>query len=305
MRALLGILLVVIVACDSKATATDKAGGARAEQKSKEYESCGASMHCLDELRCFDGMCRRSARSTVGDYQAALGARLRTNGDFEAAIAAYAAALGHYDAEKLPLPPDVDCAYGATLIAGRAKKENAELGARVLHRCILAVPVGSSMRDQALAELALLADSGLDPLLLAASKTGDLYLTKGAARPASDKVSVAITANPPTTSKSWPLVVEKLSGPEGKPGLVACWEAYSAGAKKDTLVVNIGMKAAYVQGEYEDDPSYFASKLDPAAPGLAGPEAAADACVRKVIEPLVKAVKVSDAYSTKATITIK
>ena len=53
MRALLGILLIVIVACDSKATATDKAGGARAEQKSKEYESCGASMQCLDELRCF------------------------------------------------------------------------------------------------------------------------------------------------------------------------------------------------------------------------------------------------------------
>ena len=33
-----------------------------------------------------------------------------------------------------PLPPDVDCEYGTTLAAARAKKEQAELAARVLHR---------------------------------------------------------------------------------------------------------------------------------------------------------------------------
>lgn len=303
MRALLGIWLVVCVACDSRATATDPAGGARAEQKSKEYETCGASLHCLDVLRCVDHMCRRTNRSTVGDYQAALGAALRTRGDLEPAIAAYATALGQYESAKLPVPPDIDCAYGATLAAGKAKKENAELGARVLHRCLLAVPMGGAMRDQALAQLATLADSGLDPFLLAADKPGDLYLTKGAARPASDKLTVTVTANPAATGKSFPMVVDKITS-DGKSGLVACWEAYNAATKKDALAVTIGMKAAYVQGEYEDDPSYFATKLDPPA-GLAGADADADACARRVIEPLVKAVKISDGYNTKATITIK
>ena len=60
----------------------------------------------------------------------------------EAAIDSYNRALGHYDSEKIGLPPDVDCAYGAALAAGKQKKEHAELAARVLHRCILAVPVG-------------------------------------------------------------------------------------------------------------------------------------------------------------------
>ncbi len=307
MRALLGFVVAVSLAgaggCDSRATASDPQGGARADQKSKEYESCSASMNCLDDLRCFDQVCRRTARSTLGDYQAAVGAAARLRGDLEAAIAAYAQALGHYDADKLPLPPDVDCAYGATLAAARAKKDHAELGARVLHRCMLAVPVGSALRDQALAQLATLADSGLDPLLLAANKTGDLYLTKGAAQPASDKVNVSITA-PPTTSKSFPLVVERLTAADVKPGFVACWDAYVAATKKDTVVVTLGVKAAFVNGEYEDDPSYWVTKLEPPAT-LAGPEAAADACVRKVVEPLLKGLKVSDAFNTKATITIK
>src|ERR1044071_420175 len=157
MRGLL--VLCLVTACDSHATASDpQSGGGRAEQKGREYESCSATLHCQDELRCFDGMCRRAKRSNVGDYYAALGALQRTRGDMEAAIASYAQALAHYDADKAAgnLPPDVDCAYGATLAAARAKKEHAELAARVLHRCILSVPVGSALRDGALANLALL-----------------------------------------------------------------------------------------------------------------------------------------------------
>jgi len=306
MRALLlAIVVAALGACDSRATATDPQGGARAEQKSKEYESCGASMQCLDDLRCFDQVCRRTARSTLGDYQAAAGAAARGRGDLEAAIAAYAQALGHYDADKLPLPPDIDCAYGATLAQARAKKDHAELGARVLHRCLLAVPVGSSLRDKALAQLATLADSGLDPLLLAANKTGDLYLTKAAAPPASDKVTVAVTSTPATSSKSFALVVDKITAADVKPGFVACWEASTAATKKDVVVVTLGIKASYVSGEYEDDPSYFVTKLEAPTPGLAGPEAEAEACVRRIIEPLLKTVRPTDAFNTKATITIR
>ncbi|MBC7974680.1 MAG: hypothetical protein H7138_06805, partial [Myxococcales bacterium] len=80
--------------CDSRATVS-------VEAKALEYESCSTSAQCADELRCFDQTCRRTARSTVGDYYAAAGARTRGQGDLEAAIAAYAQALAHYDAEKL------------------------------------------------------------------------------------------------------------------------------------------------------------------------------------------------------------
>src|SRR6478672_13522365 len=84
----------LVVGCDAKATASDPQSGAvRIEQKSREYESCGASMQCQDELRCFEQTCRRVGRSTVGDYFAAYGAAARSRGDHDAAIAAYASAI--------------------------------------------------------------------------------------------------------------------------------------------------------------------------------------------------------------------
>ncbi|HEX4416879.1 MAG TPA: hypothetical protein VH165_03225 [Kofleriaceae bacterium] len=291
--------------CDSRATASDP-GGSRAEQKSHEFESCAASMQCQDELRCFDHTCRRVARSTVGDYYAAAGALARGKGDLEGAIADYAQALGHYDAEKVALPPDVDCAYGAALAAAKASKEHAELGARVLHRCVLAVPVGSRLRDQALAELAALADAGLDPVLLGSNKVADLYLTKAPARPSTDKLTVTVTPSPPPTAKTYTLIPDKLGEAELHAGLVACWTAYSDAAKKDTMTVTIGVKSAYIQSEYEDEPGVFSVKLEPPAGLAAGsPEAAADTCVRQIVEPAIKGLKISDAFATKLAITVK
>ena len=73
-------VVAAFAGCDSRAKASDPQGG-RAESKSKEYESCGASMHCQDDLRCFDNVCRRTARSAVGDYFAALGTQLRAKGE--------------------------------------------------------------------------------------------------------------------------------------------------------------------------------------------------------------------------------
>jgi hypothetical protein len=304
MRALF-VVALALIGCDSRATASDPSAG-RAEQKSREYETCSASLQCQDELRCFDHACRRVARSTVGDYYAAAGALARGKGDLEAAIAAYAQALGHYDAEKLALPPDVDCAYGATLAAAKAKKDHAELGARVLHRCVLAVPVGSRLREQALAELAALADAGLDPVLLGANKVADLYLTKAAARPAVDKLTVTVAPSPAPAAKSYALIPDKINEAELHAGLVACWDAYNTATKKDALTVAIGLKASYLASEYEDEPGTFTVKLDPAA-GLApgSPEAAADGCVRQIVEPAIKGLKITDAFVTRLAITIK
>ncbi|HEX2689860.1 MAG TPA: hypothetical protein VHN14_24745 [Kofleriaceae bacterium] len=310
MRVLLAVALVAFfavgaVGCDSRATASDPAAG-RVEPKSREYESCSASVECQDGLRCFDHTCRRVARSVLGDYYAAAGMLARGKGDLEAAVTDYAEALVHYDAEKIAVPPDIDCAYGTTLAIAKAKKEYAERGARVLHRCVLAVPVGSRLRDQALTDLATLADAGLDPVLLGANKLADLYLTKGPARPATDKLVVTVTPNPMPAGKSYSLIPDKINEPDLHTALVACWEAFTSASKKDALAVTIGLKASYLASEYEDEAGTYSVKLEPPIALPAGsPEATADACVRQVLEPAIKGLKITDAFTTKLSLTIK
>ncbi|CAN5904103.1 hypothetical protein BH11MYX3_BH11MYX3_19700 [soil metagenome] len=292
-----------ITACDSKATASDPQSAAvRPEQKSKEYESCGASMHCADELRCFEYTCRRTARSTVVHYFAALGAQAKARGEAEAAIAAYTSALGHYDSEKVPLPPDIDCAYGAALAAARSNKDHAELGARVLHRCLLAVPSGSALREKALVALATLAEVGLDPLLLGGAKTADLYLTKGPATPATDKLAVTVTAVP-QPARSFAAITEALSAQ--KLALVGCWEAYNSASKKDAMAVTIGVKSGYIASEYDDETGSWALKVEPPTAIAGTPEQAADACVRQILEPALKGAKLAEGFNSKITVTVK
>lgn len=304
MRVAFVAVICLIAGCDSRATASESTS--RGEQRSKEFETCSASAQCVDELRCFDHTCRRTARSTVGDYFAALGQVARGKGELEASIADYAQAVSRYDLDKVALPPDVDCAYGAALVAGKAKKDHAELAARVLHRCVLAVPVGSPLRTQALVDLAGLADAGLDPALLGGNKTADLYLTRAPSRPSADKLTIAVAPNPPPPAKTATALTEKLSDPDIHTGLAACWTAYNAASQKEALTATIGVKATYIASDYEDEPGSFAVKLEPPAGLAAGsPEAAADACVRQLVEPAVKAVKITEAFSTKLAITIK
>ncbi|HWO23379.1 MAG TPA: hypothetical protein VNO30_31780 [Kofleriaceae bacterium] len=295
--------------CDSKATASDPAAAnaPKPEEKSREYESCGATANCAENLRCFDQVCRRMARSAVGDYHAAVGAMLRAKGEHEGAVAAFAQALGQYQAEKLEVPPDVDCAYGATLAAGRAKRENAELGARVLHRCVLGVPAASSLRTEAMTSLALLGEAGLDPLMLGGGKLADTYLTKAPQKPSSDKVTVSASANPATGSKTYAALSEKLLDASLKGNFVACWEAYNGATKKDTLAVTLPIKVGFVKSEYEDEEDAggrWFTKIGPAT-GLSGAEAAADTCVRGIVEPAMKGIKLLDGFDTKVTITIR
>jgi hypothetical protein len=296
-------LLGSLAGCDSKAKASDP--GPRAETKSKEYESCGATMHCQDDTRCFEHTCRRTTRSAVGDYFAALGAQQRTNGEVEAAIVSYTNALGHYASEKIALPPDVDCAYGAALAAGKGNKEHAELGARVLHRCMLAVPVGSALRDRALAALATLDGAGLDPLKIGLTGPADVYLTRAPQAPATDKLTVDVKANPAVTGKTYSLIPDKLAEPDMKSALVACWQGYNAATHKDVVTSAIGMKVSYTPSEYEDEAGAFSIKIDPPVTLPPGPEQTADQCVRAVVEPALKDLKIRDAFTTKLTVTIK
>lgn len=251
-------------------------------------------MHCQDELRCFEHSCRRVARSAVGDYNAALGASLEKKGDLEGAVAAYSAALVRYDADKLAVPPDLDCAYGAALAAAKANPKHAELAAKVLHRCILAVPAGA-FRFAALDQLVTLGDSGLDPQLLGGSKLADTYLTKGPVRPATDTLSVTVTAVPPPAGKNWPKVPEKLTG-DLKPALIACWEKN----KKDELTVSIALKVGFASSsDYEDEGGWF-TKIEPNPAAGEG-----EACVRAAVEPAIKGLSLREAINSKVTITIK
>jgi hypothetical protein len=301
---LVAAMMSLLVGCDSRAKASDPA---RPEQKSKEYETCGATLHCDGDNRCFDHACRRTARSNVGDYYAALGAAMRGRGELEGAIDSYNRALGHYDSEKIALPPDVDCAYGAALAAGKQNKNHAELGARVLHRCILAVPSGSSLRDRALADLATLNDVGLDPLALGRTALADVYLTRAPSGPSTDKLVVGVTAIPAPTGKTYQGIPDLIGGPDMKSALISCWSAYNGASHKDAMTVTMTIKSAYIPSEYEDESGVYTMKIEPAtgvAPG--SPEAAADQCVHAVLDPAIKDLKtIRDAFTTKLTIAVK
>jgi hypothetical protein len=304
MKAALALLLLA-VGCDAKATASDPGGSARPESKSKEYESCGTSAHCADELRCFDNVCVKTQRSAVGDYYAAVGRGAMAKGDNDAAAAAYKQAEDSYENDKVNLPASIDCEYGAALAAGRSNKETAELGARVLHRCVLAVPAASSLHHKAMASLALLGEVGLDPALIAQPQLANQYLTKTPKGPSADKVVASVTATP-APAKSMALFEGVVADPATKSALAACWDGYHKAAKKDAMSVTVGVKSAFYQNPDYDDEGKFIVKVDPAAGLAAGsPEAAADACVRAVMEPAIKGLKIAENFATKLTISVK
>ncbi len=303
MRVLLAVLLFA-VGCDTKAAPSEPArAAARPEQASREHETCGATLHCADGLRCVDHTCRRTARSVVGDYHAAVGAAAHARGDHAAATAAYAAAVTQYESEKVEIPTDLDCAHGAALAAGKSNKENAEQAARVLHRCLLASPAGSSLRTAALGALATLADAGLDPAQLAGTKPADVYLTKAAAKPSADKlaVEVQLVPMPPKTGAT---IVAKLGDDAVKAQLVDCWKQHSQATGQSQLVGSTVAASVYVPAEYEDEPGRHAWKTVaielPDAPQMIGPR-----CVAKVADAALKTVKPLETMSSKVTIVIK
>ncbi|CAN5225695.1 hypothetical protein BH11MYX1_BH11MYX1_07000 [soil metagenome] len=176
----------------------------------------------------------------------------------------------------------------------------------MLHRCLLAVPVGSGLRDRALADLAGLNDAGLDPLTLGRVALADVYLTRTPSTPSSDKLKVTVTASPPVTGKSDQVIPNRLDEPDTRGALVACWQAYNAAAHKDAVNVVIGVTVTYRASEYEDEAGTYTTKIDPPFALPPGPEASADACVRAVVEPAIKDLKtLRDAFTSKLTVTIK
>jgi hypothetical protein len=295
--------LALLAACDARATTA--AAPARADLKSREHESCAATIDCQDGLRCFERACRRTNRSTLGDFHAALAAQQHRAGQHDAAYATYAEAVSRYGSENLEVPAEIECAYGRALLAGKSNPERAELAARKAHRCYWTSPAGGPLRAEALAVFAGLYDAGLDPAHVASEKAADKFLTRAAAAPDTARLAVGVVADPTPTGKSWPAVSARLSGADLKGPLVACWEKYYAAAHKPALAVSFGLKSRFVENpDYEDEGRWTVS-LEPAQ-ALGGPEAAADACVRAVVEPVMKKAEgVRDSFQTRVTLTIQ
>ena len=289
--ALAAVLFVAGAAgCDSHATESNAKGGAlHIEDRSHEYESCSSSAQCQDGDRCFDLQCRRTARSLLGDYYAIRGADAAAHGDIETAIASYATSLKQYESDKIELPPDIDCGYGATLAVGKANHERAELAARVLHRCVLATPVGSQLHTDALVDASSLEDVGFDPALLLKQTPADLYLIK---KPtvAPHEQALKVVANPTPTAKSFAVVLATLDDPDLHKSLLACWTASA------TAVVTLGVTAKYQDTGYDDEPGRYVVSLDAPAAG-ASP---VDGCVRAALLPVFKKLDgVKDAFTTQ------
>lgn len=294
-----------LAACDSRATASGDGAAVSPKRLSAEFESCGATSHCGEGLRCWERTCMREARSTIGDFHAARGARALATGDVDGALRAYAEGLAAYDAAKLGVPPDLDCAYGLALSRGRDTKEK-ELAARVLHRCLLGVPVAVPLRTQALAGLADLEPAGLDPSQVARPQLADLYLTRAPAAPPTEKLAVTVTADPAPRGKTYALIPERLSQPDARAALVSCWERHHAATQAKALEARLGFEVKYRPSEYDDEPGSYAVAWSPPVPApAAGPAADAHACVRAAIEPLIAPLKIRDAFQTTLTVAVK
>jgi hypothetical protein len=307
------LLALAAAGCDPNAKASSKNGTApaRADQLSRELESCSASMQCADGLRCFDSVCRPQRASTVGDYQAALGARARAAGNLDAAVKAYADAMNQYASDQVEAPISLHCDYGNVLAAAAKNKASGELAARVLHRCLLGTPVGSSLRSRAFYDLSGLADAGLDPALLAHRELADLYLTRVAEKAGPTELKLAVTPDPKIKTKGYLAAAAALGGDEARQAFTPCWQAYAAAAKNPASVTLIlPVKSTFQQGEYEEDDRYIL-QLDPAGlpsktPGKPPEQVALAGCVEAAAAPLLSALKGNSAgWAGKLAVTLE
>jgi hypothetical protein len=249
-----GYLVLVLVAlgagCDPIASPNDSE---QTLNLSKEHESCASSMDCAVGLRCFDQVCRSPDVSLLGDYYAAVGARALAAGKNAEAVEAYTAAVNRYESDKKPVPPSLRCARGQALIAAGDNAEQADQAARMLHRCLREAPAGSAMRAQALAHLARLGESGLDPELLARETDMPSYLTRKPAAPAGDKIQVKATGDAKGAKDSYSKFLALVEGPEARTALLPCWQANWEATQAEELSVTLPFRYSFQQGEFEED----------------------------------------------------
>lgn len=284
------LLAFLVAGCDARATpsASPSNGGVSA---SRALEACAATADCVAPLRCVDGVCQTTQRSLVGDFHAARAAHELARGATEAGVAALSDAVARYGDASVPVPPDIECAYARAVLRERARPERAEVAAKLLHRCALATPPGSTMYREAVAGLAELADAGLDPQVLSRGQPADLYLTRPSAAPPPPKgpATVKLTTTPAPTGRSVPAVLARLGEADAQAALLAChatWVGVTRGAR---LEVAVPMRAKFQPSDYDDEPGRTVVSLEPEAL-TTSPDGQARACVRAALEAATKKV---------------
>lgn len=297
-----GYLVLVLAAlgagCDPSATANSNE---RALNLSNEHESCASSMDCAAGLRCFDAVCRSTNVSLVGDYHAAAGARALAAGKAAEAAEAYTAAVNRYESDKKPVPPGLRCARGHALLAAGGKAEQADQAARMLHRCLREAPAGSKLRAQALAHLAQLGESGLDPELLARETDMPSYLTRKPAAPSSDAIKVTATGDAKGARDSYSKFLALVEGPEARAALLPCWQASWEATQAEELSVTLPFRYRFQEGEFaEDDRDRLALEGQEPAPGT--PERCVYDALSVLAEAHTKGKRTGQRWSANITV---
>ncbi len=297
MNARWAIALLALLACDPSASTTD-VEAALAGPHAQAWESCVTSGDCTDGLRCFATMCRPPEVSTLGDYYWVAASRALDEGRLNAAIEHYGKAGSQYEAETLDVPLALRCERGHALVLGRDRADRAEEGARVLHACLLAAPPASPLRVQALRDLAVLADQGLDPLLLARAELAPKYLVKVSRRP-SEGVEVVVTSDAKTSARSHRTVLEALRSATLESELMACWQAQWEEAEGAALTTEVPLVHRFVQGTYEEDDRWRV-QVDGPPPAAASP----NGCIWGVVEKLTSTLRSTGGGPWSGTVTI-
>jgi hypothetical protein len=260
-------LVVWLVACSPRTAPVGEravaAGKAAPAALSVLGETCAATADCISPLHCIEAVCRSLQRSRLGDLMAG---KARALSDEAAKVDAYAAALTQYATDEIDVPVELSCDAGAAF-ARRPDDKSAEQAARLLHRCTLGVPAGSTRYDNAMVELARLVPRGLEPRLVASETLADSYLTGPKAAPAIPTIKV-IKAS---TDKGFVAFISALPAGVGKE-LAACAKA-SPGSPPLTFDLQLRLRTG-------DDDLVVGARFEAAAVGPATP---ASECVRNIL----------------------
>jgi hypothetical protein len=296
------LALISFMGCDAKTKSAQEAPAQPTVGTSRALESCGASADCAEGLRCIERRCATIERSVLGDQYAAAGRAAIATGNTAEAIAQYQKALAQYESEVLEPPPDVICEQGRALVGARQDPQMAEAAARVLHRCVLGVPPGSSHARMAHDELAKLMLLGLNAELLSRKEPADLYMTGQAAKPSMDKLSIKVQGDEKNKRKSYQAVLDALSAGEFKGQVGPCWEANWKATQKKVLEVSLPVSYRFILDE--DDESRDRAVLSVEAP--AGASEAAT-CVKAAVEAKLPEIAKSLREDTrwKATVSLR
>ena len=303
------VLFAALGACDS---AERRAEPAQALQHppgaSQEFESCATTSDCTGTLHCLQARCVTNTRSRLGDFHAARGRRALAQGEPATAALAYNEAITTYEKESVTPPLELLCEQGMALAEARDDTQLAEAAARILHKCVLAVPPASALAEGAMDALAALKEVGLDEDLLARSETADLYLTGESSGPDLSNLSVQVSGDGKTTKSSFTEFVAALRTADNKAAFQRCWEAAWKTHKQEQLDVSLMVSYRFFLDP--DDAARDRAQITvEEVPGLSGAaQVSTSQCVQAVAgaaaEAMAKSMRQDTRWKSKIRIQI-